>query len=86
LIYVALCFYLCMFYYLKICTVLIFVVFVSKVLFLLFRSFFVCSICKFMHEFVFDSRWVEVYYLLFSLVICLRLCVAKKFKEVSTYT
>ena len=58
---------------------LLFVVFLSKVIFLLFRLVFVCSVCKFVREFVFDSRWAEVYYLLFSLVICLRLCVIHKF-------
>jgi hypothetical protein len=45
--------------FLVVCTILLFVVFVREVLFLLFRSVFVCSICKFVREFSLDSRGVE---------------------------
>jgi hypothetical protein len=44
--------------FLIVCTVLLFVMFVIEVLFLLFRSVFVCSICKFVGEFSFGSRWI----------------------------
>ena len=40
------------------CTILVCVVsLIGKVLFLLFRSVFACSICKFVRGFSCDSRW-----------------------------